>query len=302
LKIFGPELAERLTLIVTDQKPADRRRIASSQRGASTVTNISSEALDSVRHLADAWRVIVLNRGPADVRDVPGMAIRWADSQDPFWNCITFTEQGVDARLLDERLAQAAATMRQKRQPGFIWLFEDLLEPSARAGLPDAADRAGLSLSLSGFGMSGDFLPIPEPTHPDLRFVRVSTEGELIAYADLNSRAYAMPLEAGRDGLRGSALWKSGMYMYLGLKEGVPVSAAATLETNGCLLLAMVATAPEAQRKGYGEATVRKALFEGAKATGLTRTVLHATMAGAPVYERIGYRKVTRIELYTLRT
>ena len=128
--------------------------------------------------------------------------------------------------------------------------------------------------------MSGDFLPIPEPNHPRLRFVRVTTEDELMAYADLNSRAYGMPLEAGRDGLGGSALWKSGMYTFLGLEDGVPVSAAATVETNGCLFLALVATAPEAQRKGYGEATVRKALFEGAKATGLTRTVLHATMAG----------------------
>ncbi len=262
---------------------------------------LEQPALDSVRHLADVWRTIVLDRGPADVRDVPGMAVRWADSQDPFWNCIAFTEQGVGARLLDERLAEAAATMRQKTQPGFIWLFEDLLDPSARAGLPDAVDRAGLSLSLSGFGMSGDFLPVPEPTHPDLRFVRVTTEDELIAYADLNSRAYAMPLEAGRDGFRGSALWKSGMYMYLGLKKGVPVSGAATLATNGCLFLALVATAPEEQRRGYGEATVRKALFEGAKATGLTRTVLHATMAGAPVYERIGYRKVASIGLYKLR-
>jgi predicted GNAT family acetyltransferase len=90
------------------------------------------------------------------------------------------------------------------------------------------------------------------------------------------------------------------MYAYIGLENGVPVSAAATVETNGCLFLALVATAPEAQRKGYADATVRKALFEGAKATGLTRTVLHATMAGAPVYERIGYRRVATIRFYGL--
>jgi GNAT superfamily N-acetyltransferase len=259
------------------------------------LTDISPDALESVRQLADTWRAIVIDHGPGDVRDLPGIAIRWADSKFPFWNCITFTDQGADGRLLDERLAQAATYMRQRSQPGLVWLFEELLDPSCRAGLPAAADRAGLSLSLSGFGMSGDFLPIPEPNHPSLRFVRVTTEDELLAYADLNSRAYGMPLEAGRDGLRGSALWKSGMHTYLGLEDGIPVSAAAMVETNGCLFLALVATAPEAQRRGYGEATVRKALFEGAKATGLTRTVLHATMAGAAVYERVGYRKVATI-------
>jgi hypothetical protein len=89
------------------------------------------------------------------------MAIRWADSKVPFLNCTTFTDQGVGARSLDERFAQAVAYMRQKKEPGLIWLFEDLLDPSCRAGLPDAADRAALSLSLSGFGMSGNFLPHP---------------------------------------------------------------------------------------------------------------------------------------------
>ncbi|MEH2511225.1 GNAT superfamily N-acetyltransferase [Nitrobacteraceae bacterium AZCC 1564] len=265
------------------------------------MTGISPAALESVQQLADTWKAIVTDRGTGEVRDFPGIAIRWADSKFPFWNCITFTDQVADGKLLDERLAQTVTYMRQRSQPGFIWLFEELLDPSCRAGLPAAAERAGLSYSLPLFGMAGDILPIPEPHHPNLQFVRVMTDDELLAYADLNSRAYGMPIGAGRDGLRGSALWKSGMYTYLGLENGVPVSAAATVETNGSLFLALVATAPEAQRKGYGEATVRKALFEGAKATGLTRTVLHATMAGAPVYERIGYRKVATIRCYGLR-
>jgi hypothetical protein len=260
-----------------------------------------SEAIESVQQLADTWQAIVHDR-LGDVRNLDGMAIRWAGSKFPFWNCITFSDCQANSRTLDERLLQAVNYMRQQRQPGLIWLFEELLDPVARVGLPAAADRAGLSLSLSGFGMAGDILPIPEPTHPDLRFVRVTTEEALTAYADLNSRAYGMPLEAGRDGLCGSQLWKSSIYAYLGLENGVPVSAAATMETDGCLFLLLVATAPEAQRRGYGNATVRKALFEGAKATGLTRTVLHATVAGTPVYEGIGYTKVATIGFYGLKS
>jgi GNAT superfamily N-acetyltransferase len=263
--------------------------------------DVSPDALESVQQLADTWRGIVLDYGPSDVRDLPGVTIRWADSKFAFWNVVTLTDQGADGRLLDERLAQAAAYMRQKTQPGLIWLFEELLDETCRRGLPAAAERAGLTLALSGYGMAGNILPIHEPSHPDLEFIRVRTDDELQAYADVNSRAYGMPLEAGRDGLNGSELWKSGIYAYLGLENGVPVSAAATVQTNDCLFLALVATVPEAQRKGYGEATSRKALFEGARATGLTRTVLHATTAGAPVYERIGYRKVATIGFYGLR-
>jgi GNAT superfamily N-acetyltransferase len=265
------------------------------------LTEISAEAIESVNQLADTWRSFVTDHGSGDVRDLPGMAIRWADSRFSFWNCITLTDHGAGRTLLDERLAQAAAYMRQKSQPGFIWLFEDLLEPSCRADVPAAAAQAGLEFSFTGFGMASDISSIAEPVHPGLSFVRVTSDAELTSYADLNSRAYGMPLEAGRDGLSGSKLWKSGMYTYLGLEDGIPVSAAATVQTKDCLFLALVATAPEAQRKGFGEATVRKALFEGAKTTGLTRSVLHATPAGAPVYERIGFHKVAAIHFYGLR-
>lgn len=263
--------------------------------------DVSMEVIESVQQLADTWKTFVTNYGAADVRDLGGMSIRWADSKFPFWNCITFTDQGADRRVLVQRLAEAVAYMREKREPGLIWLFEELLDSSARAALPVAVEHAGLDLSFTGFGMCCDISDLADPVHPELTFVRVTTEEQLVAYADLNSRAYAMPLEAGRDGLQGSALWKSDVFAYLGYRDGIAVAAAATLRTGDCLFLALVATAPEAQGRGFGEATVRKALYEGAKATGLARSVLHATPSGAPVYERIGFRKVATIHFYGLR-
>jgi GNAT superfamily N-acetyltransferase len=170
----------------------------------------------------------------------------------------------------------------------------------AQGGRAEDAKSAGLAFRLATYGMAGDILPIPEPTHPSLEFARVDSEERLLSYADINCLAYDFPIEAGREGLAGSTLWKSGMHSYLGLEKGTPVSAAATIANHGCLFLALVATLPGKQRKGYGEAVVRKALYEGAKATGLTRTVLHATQAGAPVYERIGYRKVCTIQAFGL--
>jgi hypothetical protein len=46
---------------------------------------------------------------------------------------------------------------------------------------------------------------------------------------------------------------------------------------------------------------VQFALFEGVKATGATRSILHATLAGMPVYERVGYHKTASISFYGLR-
>ncbi|MEU6129359.1 GNAT family N-acetyltransferase [Saccharopolyspora sp. NPDC047091] len=266
------------------------------------MTAIDAAAVESLHQLTGGWRTLVLDADPAaDVRDLPGVAVRWAESRFAFWNCVTLTEHGLGADLLPERLAQAAAIMREKQGTGFLWLFEDLLDPAARAELPAAAERAGLDLAFSGAGMAGDVLPLPDPEHPLLEFVRVRTEEQLLAYADLNSRAYGFPLADGRDGLAGSRLWRTDVHAYLGLRDGVPVTAAATVPCAGRLFVVLVATDPEQERQGFGEAVTRKALHEGARATGLTRATLHATAAGAPVYPRIGFVPNTPIHFYALR-
>jgi GNAT superfamily N-acetyltransferase len=90
------------------------------------------------------------------------------------------------------------------------------------------------------------------------------------------------------------------VFAYLGLRDGVPVTCAATVEADGRLFVVLVATDPAWERRGYGEAVTRKALYEGARATGLTRATLHATAAGAPVYPRIGFRPNSPMRFYGL--
>ncbi|MWA14432.1 GNAT family N-acetyltransferase [Streptomyces sp. BA2] len=274
---------------------------SSSTTHGSTVTGLT-ESIESAQQLTVAWRAMVLDRdADADVRDLPGIAVRWADCRFSFYNCITLTDAGAGADLVAQRLSQAADIMRAKKHPGFLWLFEDLLDDEARAALAKAAEQAGLQYAFPGRGMAGDLLPVPDPVHPDLTFVRVRTDEHLRAYADLQSRAYGFPMEEGRDGLVGSAHWKSEMYAYLGMRGDVPVACAATVEAQGRLFVAFVATDPQWQRRGYGEAVTRKALYEGARATGLTRATLHATVAGAPVYPRIGFTPNSPIHFYNLK-
>ncbi|MDT0612177.1 GNAT family N-acetyltransferase [Streptomyces lancefieldiae] len=262
-----------------------------------------ADSIESMEQLATVWRTVVLERKPdADVRDLPGVAVRWADCRFAFWNCVTLTEVGADAVLLKQRLHEAAEIMQEKEHPGFLWVFEDLVDEDARAVLDTAAGQAGLEHAFPGTGMAGDLLPIPEPFHPELTFVRVTSDEQLQAYADINSRAYGFALEDGRDGLAGSStLWKERIHAYLGMRDDMPVTCAAVVEAEGRLFVLLVATDPQWERRGYGEAVTRKALYEGARATGLTRATLHATVAGAPVYPRIGFRPNSPLHFYTLK-
>jgi GNAT superfamily N-acetyltransferase len=59
----------------------------------------------------------------------------------------------------------------------------------------------------------------------------------------------------------------------------------------------LVATHPDHQRKGYAEAVMRRSIEEGQAGFGLTRTTLHASEAGRPLYEAMGYDVGPRFNL-----
>jgi GNAT superfamily N-acetyltransferase len=259
-----------------------------------------SEVVHSFDQRASMWQVIVADRGEADLRDLPGMTIRWADSRFPFGNALIFSERNAGRKDTGDILGQASVYMRSKLPPGLIWICEEFLIPPTRASLPEIAAEKGLTFSLTCHGMEGEFQPIPEPSHPSLTFVRATTEELMLAYGGINAAGYGWEREIGHAGLARSPLWTQRMQAWLGLEDGLPVSAAATIANQGSLFVALVATTPAAQRKGYGEATTRKARYEGAGETGLTRVVLHATDAGMPVYRRIGFRKVATFRCYGL--
>jgi predicted acetyltransferase len=62
---------------------------------------------------------------------------------------------------------------------------------------------------------------------------------------------------------------------------------------DGVRYVAMVATDPAHRRRGYADAAMRRALEIAADRHGDVLTVLHATDAGRPVYERMGYAPIS---------
>jgi GNAT superfamily N-acetyltransferase len=256
------------------------------------------EVVESVMQYASVWKVLVGTIPGADLTDRPGLSIRWADADFPFWNAVFLTEQLADERVLNNRLEEASAFLREKGKVGLVYICHDFLSDAARERLPAAVAKEKLERVLPVYGMAGNILPLKTPIHPSLRIERVKDQAQLQAYADINSEAYEFPLEWARSGLLGSTFWKEVAYAYLGYEEGVPVSAACVVVNSGSLYLALVATRPPAQRKGFGEATVRHALQAAYEATGLKRTILHATDAGSPVYRRVGYQRTAEFLAY----
>ena len=238
----------------------------------------------------------------SEVFDKDGIAVRWACSDLIFFNTLYLSEGIADADALRQRLRTGAHYMRAKAQPGLFLLCEDYVAEAARSDLEAAIADAGLVPVLDTIGMTGELLPFAQATeHHGLHFERVGSEQALSHFAAVNEAAYGAVPDSYFPAFRQSMpLWTERSHSYIAYHQGKPVSTASVIESDGELYLALVATRPEAQRLGFGEATVRHVLEVAHHASGLRQTSLHATQAGFPVYQRMGYRQVTRILGYSL--
>jgi ribosomal protein S18 acetylase RimI-like enzyme len=128
---------------------------------------------------------------------------------------------------------------------------------------------------------------------PGLELTVPEDDAGCAAIVDINARAYGMDLEASKRTLGSRAFWKN-QFPAIGRADGKPVSSAAVFVVDGHRYVALVATDPNYQRRGFAEAAMRHALATAAKTVGETPTVLHASEAGRRIYERMGYSAISK--------
>lgn len=116
----------------------------------------------------------------------------------------------------------------------------------------------------------------------------------------VNEAAYGMPLgEPGSLAPEWAGWWGAPERMTSLLEvEGKAVSCAAVLHAHGLRYVALVATDPGARGKGYATMAMRDVLERSRQAGLGERTYLHATEAGRPVYEKMGYAETARYTVY----
>jgi len=131
----------------------------------------------------------------------------------------------------------------------------------------------------------------------ELQLMRPQDDSRCAALVDVNGLAYGMDLDAAKEILGKKAFW-SDHFPALGVADGTPACAAAVMMLDGYRYVALVATDPARQRRGYGELVMRHALALSAVAHGDVPSTLHATEAGRPIYERMGYVPIASHTLF----
>jgi GNAT superfamily N-acetyltransferase len=253
-----------------------------------------TELVESLHQFITIWKLIGRPFPQVDGTDRPGLAISWPNTRFPFYNSLFLTEQLTDTYELEDRVEEAAAYMRARSYGGLFVLCLDNLSGSAIENLSPILARSKFVQAIPMTGMAGDILPMESPGHPALRFVRILNDSTIRAFAELNCLSYNVPPDTSLSLVKEHTLWHEDAYGFVAYEGDKPVSTATAIVNDGCLFLFLVATTPDGRRQGYGEAVVRHALQRAYEASGIRRTVLHATEAGYPLYLRLGYHPTAK--------
>jgi GNAT superfamily N-acetyltransferase len=90
-----------------------------------------------------------------------------------------------------------------------------------------------------------------------------------------------------------------GLNMFVALKDGAVVSTVTIMQAAGVAGIWAMATAPDHRRRGHGRALLAK-VINGYRERGIARFYLHASEAGRPLYESLGFETVGSYSVWEL--
>jgi hypothetical protein len=253
-----------------------------------------AEVMESHEQFRAAWSRYARCSGVGEVVDLQGLCVANARSPWFLMNAAVLTGPVSSPADLSARVHAGSAYFGGERTPWFFagsqrWLGDGATETMARLGLTKA---------LSVVGMVSDGVAPPARPLPKVETHRIVDERGRHALSDLNAVAYDISSAWVRDAVAGEPLWRTPMYGYNAYVDGQSVATACAMPLNGVLYVAFVTTATAYRRRGLGELVIRRCLEHATRDTGITRTALHATADGYPLYMRMGYRAVDEFALY----
>ena len=248
---------------------------------------------DTVPLFVEAWKLLVGRLPAHTIEETDGVVSCFGNVPLLFLNISIVTRPAGTNDELRTQLKTAARHASTCKYPAGVLLREDWLP----AGWEQPVQETGLVQIVAMTGMDAEELLPPRRPAAALDIRRVVNDQMGRDLAMLNSLAYQMPAEE-FECIANMHLWHADSYAYVGYRNGKPVSCASALPVAGTVYIALVATAPEAQGRGHAETLVRQAVTEGQKAMGTSRTTLHASDMGLPVYRAMGYQPGPRVILF----
>lgn len=244
----------------------------------------------SLQQFRGAWEVISAKSPARRTARADGVDYVFSGLPIAFFNIALVRGDGLSAERLQTHGRAACAWASASAVPWLMVVTHETLAPGVDATA--ALDACGLAPIMPLTGMIADHVAPLTRMPQGLELVVPDDDDGCAAIVDINAAAYGMDLAAGKSLVGRRSFW-SGHTPVLGRANDAPACSAAVMMVDGLRYVALVATHPAQQRRGFAEAAMRQALDVARAAHGESATVLHATEAGKPVYERMGYRTIS---------
>jgi ribosomal protein S18 acetylase RimI-like enzyme len=136
--------------------------------------------------------------------------------------------------------------------------------------------------------------PADVPSPHGLDIVAVRDADTLTAFEETMIAAFPVPEMHGRRSLETPIMNVDDYQMWVGLLDGVPVATAAAQVTSTIVHVEWISVLPSARGRGIGEAMTWKATLAAPERPAM----LIASDLGQPIYERMGYLRLSRFTLW----
>lgn len=254
--------------------------------------------LNVAENLRESFRVIAASRRAGELRELHGVSIASAGSTFQMFNAAFLSAGVANAADLSKRILLPSVHFNARGLEWAYWVCEDLMDPATRRRSRQIFDKHGLRHSVDLPGMVADRILPPVRPLPAVEVRRVCDEQTREAFCAIGSLCFHVPLAWFREVFDSDSVWDK-FAGYVGYAGGEAVSTTAIVMGSGVVGVYNVATVPPQQRRGYGEALMRCAVAEAQRAHGVDQVILQSTPAGYKLYERMGFRTVTRVAVYS---
>jgi GNAT superfamily N-acetyltransferase len=229
-----------------------------------------------------------------ETREVGGVSIVSSGIDYGVMNSAMLSEPVQNATDLERRIAVAELHFRMRGLRWSFWLCEDMVGAGTRRKAKEIFRDKGFRLLSEPPGMFADQLLPPVMPPPALDVRTVCDIGTRFDFAQLVSICFELPFPIARATYTGEEQWGHEITGYVAYVNRQPVCIAATSVTQEAIGVYSVATIPDWQKRGFAEAIVRHAVSAAITACGPKRIILQSSRPAYSLYERMGFRTVTR--------
>ena len=249
-------------------------------------------------NLRESFRVIAASRPAGEIRELHGVSIAAAGVTFQMFNAAFLSEPVFTEAELTQRILLPAMHFNTRGLEWAYWICEGYLEARARRRLRHVLERQGLRHSVDLPGMVAEHIEPPVRPPAPLEIRRVCDRPTCDAFCAIGSVCFHVPLTWFHEVFDHDSVWTD-FQSYVGFLDGDAVSTTAIVMGGGAMGVYNVATLPAWQRRGYGETVMRHALQDVRARHGIERTILQSTPAGYKLYERMGFRTITKVGVYS---